>query len=407
MDHVPCFYGTANAHMTRTRTLLTVLTVIPLSLSVVAQYQPVVFDPGSNLLGNGQPLPAEKQWSITGPVSAGIGLVEARVYEDVAMKRLAAKGRWARTEFDNDPSFKINLDQKLRGNDKYTVELGFYSPIGRQASDTLAARLSAYLFAYVDQSVEISSNRTHLTKPVAQVMEELNIIVRSGTDNYRSRLNMPFAGFSQLVDDKLAKLNDTRLSNAKYMFKKKEEDDKRSQRIDMAKHEISGVKAMLKAELHSYLDREMLILKYRTVVADQATEHTPNTIALNIGYGGIYNSGTTDDLSYGQAPFVGVSFPLGRRAFSSRFWSNSSISLGAFLENTEDDDGRMLTGPLIDRPIYLGYGYRVFRMVRLNAGGTLVQKDLPQLDGSTTSSLQVRPFLGVSIEINLWLGIGK
>ena len=84
-------------------------------------------------------------------MSAGIGLVEARVYEDVAMKRLAAKGRWARTEFDNDPSFKINLDRKLRGNDKYTVELGFYSPIGRQTSDTLAARLSAYLFAYVDQ----------------------------------------------------------------------------------------------------------------------------------------------------------------------------------------------------------------------------------------------------------------
>ncbi len=393
--------------MITTRTLLTVLTVFPISLTAFAQYQPVVFDPSSNLLGNGQPLPAEKQWSITGPVSADIGIVEARVYEDAAMKHMATKGRWERTDEENSPSFNINLDQKLRGNDKYTVELGFYSPIGREASDTLASRLGGYIDAYMDQTVEISSNRIRLTKPVSQVMDELNIVVRRGTDMYRSRLNLPFSGFSQLVEDKLAQLNDTRLSDGKYMFKKKEDEDKRNQRIDMAKHEIAGVKAMLTAELSSYLDRDMLVLRHRTLLTDQATEHTPTTIALNIGYGGIYNSGSTDDLSYGQAPYLGVSFPLGRRAFSSRFWSNSSISLGAFLENTKDDDGTTLTGPLIDRPIYLGYGYRVFRMIRLNAGGTLVEKNTLQLDGGTSSSLQVRPFLGVSIEINLWLGIGK
>lgn len=393
--------------MTTLRTLCATLALLSLSLAGSAQYQPVVFDPASNLLGNGQPLPAEKQWSITGPVAEDISIVEARIYEDAAMKHLATTGRWERTDQSNDPSFNINLDQKLRGNDEYTVVLGFYGPIGREASDTLASRLSAYLGAYVDQSVDVSSNRTRLTKPVGQVMDELNIIVRRGADNYRSRLNIPFTGFSQLVEDKLERLNDTRLSDAKYMFKKKEDEGQRSQRIDMAQHEIASVKAMLDAELHSYLDREMMVLRNRTVLTDQATENTPNTVSINVGYGGIYNSGDANDLSYGQAPYVGISFPLGRRAFSSRFWSNSSISVGAFLENTEDDDGTMLTGPLINRPIYLGYGYRVFRMVRLNAGGTLVQKDMLNADGGTSSNLDVRPFLGVSIEINLWLGLGK
>ena len=389
------------------RTLSVTTTLLSLGLALSGQYQPVVFDPATNLLGNGQPLPAEKQWSITGPVSSDIGIVEARVYEDAAMKHLATTGRWERTELSDAPTFNINLDQKLRGNDKYTVVLGFYGSIGREASDTLAARLSAYIDAYVDQSVDVSSNRTRLTKPVDQVMDELNIIVRRGADNYRSRLNLPFQGFSQLVEDKLDRLNDTRLSDAKYMFKKKEDEGQRSQRIDMANHEIASVKAMLNAELHSYLDREMMVLRDRTVLTDQTTEHTPNTVSLNVGYGGIYNSGDANDLSYGQAPYVGISFPLGRRAFSSRFWSNSSISLGAFLENTQDTDGSTLTGPLIDRPIYLGYGYRVFRMIRLNAGGTLIQKDMLNIDGGKSSSLEVRPFLGVSIEINLWLGLGK
>ena len=389
------------------RTLSVTTTLLSLGLALSGQYQPVVFDPATNLLGNGQPLPAEKQWSITGPVSSDIGIVEARVYEDAAMKHLATTGRWERTELSDAPTFNINLDQKLRGNDKYTVVLGFYGSIGREASDTLAARLSAYIDAYVDQSVDVSSNRTRLTKPVDQVMDELNIIVRRGADNYRSRLNLPFQGFSQLVEDKLDRLNDTRLSDAKYMFKKKEDEGQRSQRIDMANHEVASVKAMLNAELHSYLDRKMMVLRDRTVLTDQTTEHTPNTVSLNVGYGGIYNSGDANDLSYGQAPYVGISFPLGRRAFSSRFWSNSSISLGAFLENTQDTDGSTLTGPLIDRPIYLGYGYRVFRMIRLNAGGTLIQKDMLNIDGGKSSSLEVRPFLGVSIEINLWLGLGK
>lgn len=393
--------------MTIFRTLSVTTTLLFFGLAVSGQYQPVAFDPATNLLGNGQPLPAEKQWSITGPVSSDIGIVEARVYEDAAMKHLATTGRWERTELSDAPTFNINLDQKLRGNDKYTVVLGFYGSIGREASDTLAARLSTYIDAYVDQSVDVSSNRTRLTKPVDQVMDELNIIVRRGADNYRSRLNQPFQGFSQLVQDKLDRLNDTRLSDAKYMFKKKEDEGQRSQRIDMANHEIASVKAMLNAELHSYLDREMMVLRDRTVLTDQTTEHTPNTISLNVGYGGIYNSGDANDLSYGQAPYVGISFPLGRRAFSSRFWSNSSISLGAFLQNTQDTDGSTLTGPLIDRPIYLGYGYRVFRMIRLNAGGTLVQKDMLNIDGGKSSSLEVRPFLGVSIEINLWLGLGK
>lgn len=377
------------------------------SLFVQAQYQPVVYDASRNLLGNGQPLPAEKQWSVTGPVATDIGIVEVKAYEDPAMKRLAARGLWERTELNTDGTFHVNMDRKLRGDGNYTIVLGFFGPIGQAASDTLAARLTAYLAAYVDQSLDVSSNRTRLTKPTGQVMDELNIIVQRGTDNYRSRLNMPFPGFSQLIEDHLDKLNDTRLSDGRFLFKKKEEDGSRGQRIDFARQQISNVKAMLNAELHSYLEQDLMVLRDRKALPDQATEHTPNTIALNVGYGGIYNGGDVDDLSYGQAPYVGLSFPLGRRAFSSRFFTNSSISIGAFLENTKDEDGNTLTGPLIDRPIYLGYGYRVFRMLRLNAGGTLVQKDMPQLDGGTSTTLDIRPFLGISMEINLWLGFGK
>ena len=94
-------------------------------------------------------------------------------------------------------------------------------------------------------------------------------------------------------------------------------------------------------------------------------------------------------------------------ALNSRFVSNSSISAGIFLNNVEDQFGKEVTGPLVGRPIYGAYGYRLFRMVRLNAGAAVLQKatiDAQQLD---INKIYLSPFVGVSLEINLWLGLER
>jgi len=46
-------------------------------------------------------------------------------------------------------------------------------------------------------------------------------------------------------------------------------------------------------------------------------------------------------------------------------------------------------------------------MIRLNAGGALLQHDSTLSDGSTKSTIYGSPFIGASLEINLWLGLGK
>jgi len=386
---------------------ITLLIVLLSTMSLTAQYASVVYDPTRGLLHEGQPLPAEGKWTITGPVQENIGLVEARVYEDASMKRHVATGRWERSAWSSAVNFNIPMDHLLRGNSSYTIELGFYETIGTEAAEAIVERLVAFLDAYLEENVEFSSNRTRLKKPVGQMMEEMDILVERGLSEHRSRLGQRFVGFSQLVEDQLRGLNDTRLSAARFNIKKKEDESDRDRRIEFGRQRLATLKQMVDAEVRMHMAREAMVLRDRAVFTEQRTERTMNTLAVNLGYGGIYNSGTTDDLSYGQAPYAGLSFPLGKRAFSSRFLSNSSLSAGLFLQNTEDENGLEVTGPLLGRPLYLAYGYRLFHMIRLNAGYTLLQKDAPQLDGGTNTVVYGSPFIGISLELNLWLGFGK
>lgn len=383
--------------------------IIPLFTSMFAQAQlaTVVYDPGRRTLNEGQPLPAETRWMLTGPVAERMTLAELQLFDRKDQKRLLFTGRWEQSEWSNEPRFLINVDEKLHGSREYTVVIAFFEPIPSEVSAEVADQLAASLSAYVDEQVEIRRGRTKLLKPVGQMMEEMNALVTKGISNYRTRLEMPFTGFSQLVEDKLDKLNDTKLSLSKFSVKRSEEEGKGDQRIEYAREHITAVKDVIAAEVRSHLARELMIMRDRVVMNDLVTEKVKNTIALNLGYGAIYNSGGTSDLSIGQAPYLGLSVPLGRWALKSKFLGNSSVSAGIFLQNTEDEYGAEVTGPLVDRPIYLAYGYRIFRMIRLNVGGALLQQDRTEPDGSTKSNIYARPFIGASLEINLWLGMGR
>ena len=127
-----------------------------------------------------------------------------------------------------------------------------------------------------------------------------------------------------------------------------------------------------------------------------------NTLAINAGYAGIYKSGGVSDLEYYSGPFAGISFPLGNRVHNSNFLSNTSISAGIFLQNFETPELNKVSGPVIGLPMYISAGYRVLRFIRLQAGATILE----ETDHITDSkSVYLKPFLGISIEFQMWIGL--
>ena len=387
--------------------LLTATAFLAAAALLNAQYAMVVYEPERNFLNEGQPLPAESRWMLTGPVGDRMHIVEVRIYDRPDLKRLLHTSRWERTEWNADKRFIIPVDLKLNGSDEYTIVLEFFEPVPQDVTMAVSTELEKYLGAYIDESFEIGRSRARLLKPVGEVMEDMTRIMQRGTANYRSRLAQPFAGFSQLVEDKLRRVNETSLSLSRFSIKSSEASDKREKRIEFARQQMASTKELVKGEVASYFDRELMILRDRAVIADQPTEKVKHIIALNLGYGGIYNSGTVENLSYSDAPYLGLSFPLGRMAVNSRFVSNSSLSAGVFLSNVEDELGREVSGPLVGRPLYAAYGYRLFRMIRVNAGAALLQQAGVGTQDVDVNELYVSPFVGVSLEINFWLGLDR
>lgn len=97
---------------------------------------------------------------------------------------------------------------------------------------------------------------------------------------------------------------------------------------------------------------------------------------------------------------VGLSIPLGNPHLNSKFWSNSSISAGILLQDLDFGE-RTMTGPGVEKPLYLAFGYKTAYFLRLNAGTTILTEK------GNSSNVEFSPFIGASIEINIWMGLNR
>lgn len=210
-----------------------------------------------------------------------------------------------------------------------------------------------------------------------------------------------FPGFSDITRSKLEQRGKLKMGKAKYNATGLTESD--NARAVYANEYITDLENILFSEVSQYLSPNMLVRVDETVFEKYATEKTANSLPINIGYGAISLSNDLTDQEFVMSPYVGLSFPLGNRTFA-KFMNNMSISTGFFLSNKiENQLGETISGPVLDRPIYVGLGYNFFRFIRLNAGGTFITTE--QLGGTNVNSF--RPFVGVSAEFNIWMGIGS
>ena len=85
-----------------------------------------------------------------------------------------------------------------------------------------------------------------------------------------------------------------------------------------------------------------------------------------------------------------------------------SIIFGLFVLDFEGPNNTRFSGPIFKRPTYVGASYKLFRFVHLNAGITFLEdiNTAGQLAG-IESNVFIRPFIGVSAQINLWVDFSK
>lgn len=371
------------------------------STTLIAQDQEMPYNIAQSNFGNGAPLPSEESFTVTGPIGEEITLVSFTLYSknDGMDDSPLFENYWKKSFADDGgSSFYIPVSYKLKGGDAYNISISYYKKINQDEYDYIAQSLNIYLGAYIDQHTQLTHDKIKLLKRPSEMVSDLNDIVKSALLNYRVENNYRFNGFSDLV-----------LSNLEAIRKNKLDEDKDGQvRENYFVNTVENLKRLLSYEVANHLNHGLYTLSDTRFIKEYPTEKTRNIITLHAGYGGVYFDGKIDDLSYGNGGFAGITFPLGKKAFTSKFWSSTAVVGGVYFSNFKDRNDQEISGPLIQRPLYLGVGYKIFEFVRLTGGVAFLEaKETAGQFDNLGSNVFMRPYIGLQADLNFWADFSR
>lgn len=377
------------------------------TIFAAAQYKAVYFDYEKMIFGENQPLPAEAHLMLQGDVNQNIELVEIDVFEHAGKeKRLPLyTSVWKRSKDIAKNRFMLPINYKLKGSSEYDLNIKYYTPITVEELKYLDKALHQHLYMYLEQILGLHKNSISLDQNDRQIMRSLNKIVHKGLEMYRNRTDTEFEGFSDLVHYKLKQISTTKLSKGKLLFQK---ETKEEAQADYRKKLIDELKSMISSELDQYLNLEWFKQIDNKYIDNYSTEKTKRTVAIQVGFGGAYLSSSGNSVAIGASPFVGLAFPLSKRASKGKFLNNLSVNFGFFLMDFTGANNTIVSGPIFKRPTYIGLSYKLFRFIHFNAGVTFLEdaNTAGQFNG-IEKNVYFRPYIGISAQVDLWMDFSK
>lgn len=389
-----------------TFTLLFLFTFL-ISTIAQAQFEVVEYSPAEGWFNNGQPLPAESNLILTGSVPPEVDLLIVSLFKagQAGQQAPQYQTEWQRLPQQDDGMFRLPIAYPLKGNSGYDIEFQYYETLGPKQRDPLVKDIYEALKRYLEQQAPANGPEQSLQSSSGRMVRELNELVQKQLQGYRLLQEPQFPGFSATLRQALDNLRDLEGT-----IPAGEASDKAQQRQQAYEQQRQAVIDLIRAEWMAYADQPILQRNQRRVVNNYQTESTRNPIAINAGFGGVYLGGNVENLSYGTSPYLGISLPLSNRSTAPTFFRNTSVSMGVFVNNFENEAQETITGPVFGRPYYLGLGYNLFRFIRINVGATALETQGASSVGNGSAGLDVnaisiQPFVGLSAELDLWLGL--
>lgn len=371
------------------------------------QYTTINYQLEKNYFNEGQPLPAEKPLMFTGMVPPGIDIIEISIFPAKAKndKDRLYLASWKDFDQQDNTSYSLAVGYKLRASAQYDFRFDFFQKLPSREQEQLSARMLDQIKAYLDANIALKGNSLDLNRSEKKMVRELEDIIRTALEDYRNQNGLAFEGLSETVRQKLDKIESLQLN------KQPADNGQATPKEDIFRQQLQELENAVVAdirELMSFPWSKRTISRY---VDDYETEHKKGSFSISAGYGGVYLNGDLDNLTYGDAAYLGVAFPLSNSTIAPKFLRNASITMGAFLKNFEDENGNTISGVIVDRPVYLGLDYKLFEFIRFNAGAAFLEKTESANSGNaepTGNTLTlIRPFVGLSARIDLTVGFGK
>lgn len=370
-----------------------------------AQHATVFYEYQTNSFNQNQALPAEKFMTIQGSTSSKTEMVKIELLNNIEKKDVVYQSYWKRPFKNTEEAFIVPFNYKFRSNAQVTLAIKYFRFATPEEQEVLNKELLGFLNSYIEQAFSVQGKKISLVQQKKVILKELNNIAAGALSQYEHRNFVEFQGFSSIVESKLSEIENLKLKNAKHEFT---EVDKEKGKNMFREKAIKQLQVLIQNEIKQYLNDDLLVLDDLIYVYDYPVEKTKNTIALHGGYSGVFLGKTNGtSLDYDHAPMIGVSIPFGNKNLRKQFWHNLTFDFGVMLTNLEDANGERISGPVVQRPLYGGLGYKFFRFIKVQAGYTLLEYQGTGNSFLSTKDIAARPYVGVGIQINFWADFAK
>lgn len=373
-----------------------------------AQKKSILLEPQTRKINQGDPLPSQSSFDIQVPVGKEIGIIKLNVFRGNKSSDIIQRAYWTRPVNFRGDFAEIPVDVRLHNNSKYGFDVTLYALISDSEKNNLKEIIHQNISNYINATVESNRKAIDVDKSSGKLMQDLNTVVRKSLTYYRNIQQREFEGFSDIVALKIKQVSNARLSNANYNIIRtpadslKTSDDLKAVYANQLKNDL--LQTILN-ETDNYLSLDFVKFYDSFVIPNRVTERSQTVLPLFVGYGGVYLGGSINDIEYDSQPYAGFSFPLGRGTESH--YGRTSFILGIFLANFKNGAGNTITGPIVNKPVFAGLGFRLYDFINLNAGMVATSMEKQNLSNIKTSDIQLKPFIGLNAQFNLWLGLNK
>lgn len=362
----------------------------------------VDFESGSFI--NNPVIPFDQPFIIQGDAGRDIEYVEVIIYNDNSKNPLHYFS-WNRIQDNNTSTFSVVIPGILKSGSKYDFKITTYKRMSVLQKQNLAEALSERIIFLLKNNYHFDGKNINISNPNS-VYSDLKVLIDDALIYQRSKNSITYASPSKLVLEELKNQSDFRFNKFLRSSVNFERDSVANRMVSLR---VKDVNDLIISELNPFLNSD-LVQHHRTVlVRAVSTDREQFSLPVNIGMYAWDKSLTLNNASVHNVNFTpgaGVTIPFSnksRLASRSRLFDSFGYSIGLLFESVSDADGTEYVTPGVNLPVYTGLGFRLFKVVRLNAGVLI----LGEKGTEDFSNLSVLPTAGLSLELNIWLGVKK
>lgn len=384
------------------RNLIAALLLLP--MLTIAQERVVKVDFQSGAFVNNPLIPFDKPFMVEGEVNRTVEYVTVNIYPE-GNSRAIHSFSWNRDDRNPSELFSVQIPGILRSNSKYDFEVITYTLMTPEQKQNLTRNLRDRIAFYIRNNYKYDGKNVGINNP-QQVYRGLTELIHGALANQKSKNNIANSAPSLLVLEELK-------NHKNYRFKTLFKRSKRNERDDIATQfindRVNHLTELILSEIQPFINTQ-LVQHHRSVkVRSVQTDKESFSLPVNFGMYAWNKSTNIDNVNVGNTNFtpgVGFTVPFSGRstlAGKRKLFDSFGYSMGILLDPVRDAEGTEFITPGVNLPVYAALGFRLFKVVRLNAGALIIGER--GLQGF--NDLTVLPTVGLALELNLWMGIKK